>query len=364
MSFNPYFPVHNYPYGTQPEFAPSWLLGEYNRLVTFINETLETVVLPTASDITYDDGVAHLGETTVQGAIEKLKNLIDNIDLSVTAHDVEFNNSGTTLSSNDVQNAILELLNLIENIPSGVDASDVSYDNSQSGMTADNVQEAIDELKDTIDNLPSGSGLEVIDVSAITPGTYSHEDSENMPIMQKLIDAYTNGEAIMIKTLSGDMAIVTNMVTRGAGNANLIVNFASVGDLGIIYTYFFNVRNYANSETRFIQYFNNMPVRAMQNETLPTLTYPNSYSNADIMADPDLDMFVKGCLMYNNEDHIARYVDTNGTYWNIESISVVGTDKTVKLATLAGGNIHILTFVVHNFEDFNSVSLDTSETTI
>ncbi len=436
MSFNPYFPVHNYPYGSQPEFAPSWLLGEYNRLVTFINETLGAVVLPTASDITYNDGVTMLGETTVQGAIEKLKTLIDSFDVNASdvdfnnsgtslastnvqtaiiellgrvenlpvindasdvnfdnsgttlistnvqtaivellgiignipvindASDVSFDNSGTSMSSTNVQNAIIELLGNIGNIPVISDASDVSYDNSQTGMTADDVQEAIDELKDTIDNIPSGSGIEIVDVSAITPGTYSHADSENMPIMQKIIDAYTNNKALMIKDSGGILALMTNAETIGMGGVNLIGTFTSIDAEGTVQSYQVFVLQYANTETRYIDYNKLVPLRILTEDVLPTLIYPNSYSNEDITSDPDIEYFVTTYLMYTGEQYVARFKDANGNYWNIESVNVVSDDKTVKLATLAGGNIHILTFVIHNYQNYSTVTLDTSETTI
>ena len=326
MSFNPYFPVHNYPYGTQPEFAPSWLLGEYNRLVTFINETLETVVLPTASDITYEDGVAHLGETTVQGAIEKLKDLIDNIDVSVTvtAHDVEFDNSGTTLTSNDVQNAILELLALIENIP-------------------------------------AGEGIEIVDISDMLFNSYTHEQSIALPITQKLIDAYNNGTVFIVKR-NDQYAMLSYRRTLGVGGANLRTEFTYINGASLS-GYSFLIRNYQNAETLTLDFFSLYTATIPKEEPLPTMTVPNTYSNADLFADMNLFSFVLA-FTGTGENNISRFVDDNGNYWYLSNVTVSGDDKTVKLVGYTGANFTELTLVITDYDNPDVLTLTTSETAI
>ena len=80
-----------------------------NTLIPSLQDLIDNL---DATSIVYDDKQTGLNATTVQGSIEKMKSLFDNLSFK---------------------------------------ASNISYNNSTSGIPANNVQTAIDKVKQSVD---------------------------------------------------------------------------------------------------------------------------------------------------------------------------------------------------------------------
>ena len=137
---------------------------------------------------------------------------------TVDAADVSYSNSESGLTATNVQGAIDELKQEVEDIPVVDNASDVNYDNTASGLTANNVQSAIDELCE----MSGGSSVSVIADGEKTYRTLFVELSELVDFSKITRNSILQIGTVMFTLRSTAAAAATyTMITVGGNNARI-----------------------------------------------------------------------------------------------------------------------------------------------